>query len=262
MFKNYATISSEFNKYLVNYDECYSDISFMNSCITEYKRELNAILPNQDEYFASVFTVYNSGPNSDNLLKSHNREYKVSSSIYSSWQEELISNIHILNLVKYYNACERLIIALIRDLYFDNVPADHQLQKKIDLEIKNTGFTNTKNNRHLIDFLADKNILCAEFLNEKINIDRKINWKNFFNLISILRNNIAHNGGYLNSDILNSLKGVDKKLIDSYFITIEEKLKVKNNVQFHNFFNYYDQFVINLVKFACGESDLKFLDLK
>jgi len=171
-----------------------------------------------------------------------------------------LNNINIINIVKYYNAVERLIILAIRDVYYRNLPVNKSLHKNIDNEITSLGFKYKTNNKHILKFLS-RSVDCKDFLNQKINIDQKISWSSFFNLFSMLRNNIAHNGGYIGADIRNKFNGICKNIISEYFIIESDKLMAKDNIQFLNFFERCDWFVVNLVKFIYQEENLKFLGM-
>lgn len=259
---NNQILKVEFKKYRDNYHECVSDTTFIASCVSEYAKDLEKKLPFQNYYFDTAFFVHNVGPNADDTLKSYNTEnYTITPKDIQKWQNAFFSNINIIHIVKFYNAIERFLIISIRNAFFPDVIINNHLQQNINISINKLGYKDKKNNKHLIDFLNETSESCREFLSEKLNVDQNLSWKDFFKLLSVLRNNIAHNGGYIDTDIINNLKGINTKIVDQYFSLESERLVVKDNIQFLNFFGYCDRLCINLIKFIHNETELEFLKM-
>jgi hypothetical protein len=253
----------EVKRYIANYKQCVTDIQFLNSCISEHVKNLN-LTHTYDSYFDSNYYIHNIGPNADLQLKKYQHgKHTIDAENITEWQNNLLSNINVIHIVKMYNAIERLMILAIRDNFFQFEKITSKLQNKIDSKIVETGYNDKKNNKHIIEFLKGKSEICKEFLTEKINIYQTITWEHFFQLLSILRNSIAHNGGYIDKNITNHLKSIDKKFADLYFNFENDRIQIKDNMQFAlSFFGKCDKFTINLIKFIYNKTDLDFLCIK
>jgi len=125
----------------------------------------------------------------------------------------------------------------------------------------------TKNNRHIIQFVEKKSELVKSFLERDIRSDLKTNWKQFFEFISIMRNIILHNNSFASRNQINNMKSVAKDVFDRFIDMPPGSheyivLRIKNDQNlFSNLLILLNDFSINLVKYMLGYADLSFLDM-
>ena len=125
--------------------------------------------------------------------------------------------------------------------------------------------TDTKNNRHLIEFLRSKSNSFNAFADNKMNVDLMTTWANFFELLSILRNVVAHQGTVITNDTLNEIKSKSRDIFERYFevtwdTTGDKHISPKEN-GIVSLIGVMNDFVVNTVKFINGEKDFKFIGL-
>lgn len=224
---------------------------------------------------SSIFCLYEYQSNAiKGTLRSHEKVYTTKKSDLKNKKEEFFSWITILSILKAYNSLEILILQLIQLVYFPNLSNPVQGKKQYDeiqKEIKNylkaqAVKCDTKSNKHLIEFLKIKSQKFNDFLNLQMNVDLKTNWLDFFYIISVLRNIVAHTGMIVQKDIQNEIKGKGKDVFERFF-------EIKRNIQglpiltpkidiFTNFLSYFNSFTANMCKFVYDKNDLAFIGLK
>lgn len=179
-----------------------------------------------------------------------------------------------LSLEKSYNALEIFLQQAIWLKYFPSLEnptiskkSSDALQRAIKKEITHKGLSiDVKNNRHLIAFLKIKSQDFEKFISLPINKDSKTTRENFFELISILRNIVAHRGTTITNDIVNDIKSKSKDIFEKYFIVSCDDNKDKHinpvESEFSNLISLTKDLTVNSVKFINNETDLKFIGMK
>lgn len=180
-----------------------------------------------------------------------------------------------LSLVRFYNSVELLLLRAIQHQYFPslNDPAlsrrdANKINEAIRVELKgNNKVVDTKNDRHLVEFLSFKSHDFYSFIQLSVNpINWKTSWKNFFEFISILRNIIAHQEMLVTPNVRNELKSIAGDMLLHYFEppannSIAEMLQTKSEDGFLNFVSHINDFAGNTLKFIAGEPSLRFIGL-
>lgn len=224
--------------------------------------------------FEAIFHAYNINPKTNSgLLKTVKTVYSRKTIDLESQSDDFFRWIMLLSLLKTYNALEILLLQAIQYKYFP-AKKDPILSKKacdeIHMEIKKQLSSNgikpdPKNNRHLINFLATNSNDISSFLLLPIRADLTTNWKQFFELVSVLRNVVAHHGTILSSDTQNSINSVSKDIFERHFIVDKEPLNYNilkpKQEQFLNFLNFYNDFSVNIFKLIFNQNDLTFIGI-
>jgi hypothetical protein len=228
----------------------------------------------QEEIYSAGFAVY------DWDIANKNGLLKMSPYTRSLMKNELESErltffywIRNLALLKSYNALELLIIQSLWISHFPhgknpiiNKKSSDILQKEIkELLILNGISNDTKNNRHLIEAIKLLSPQYSSFLGMAMNIDVKTTWGGFFEMLSVLRNIIAHQGTVINNDTINELRSKAGDIFKGYFsIHIDEfkikHLKPKEN-NFSNFINLINSFALNTIKIIASEPNFNFIEM-
>lgn len=238
---------------------------FLKLAISKYQNEEG----NPDEVYSSVFAAHDlKHDSSGGSLMVHTSDFSIQTGelerhreIFSYWE---MNN----SLLRAYNAMELFLLNAIHQSYFSQTGAFES--KKADAEIKgylkNNGYkSDSKNNRHIIQFLKAVSPEISSFLAQKMNTDLSTIWENFFELISILRNVIAHNNMTVEPDTHNEIRSKGKDIFERHFAVsthTESFFNLKaNEEQFNNFINLVNSLTLNLVKFVSKETSLSFLDM-
>ncbi|MEB0277193.1 hypothetical protein [Mucilaginibacter sp. 10B2] len=99
-----------------------------------------------------------------------------------------------------------------------------------------------------------------------LNIDLATTWGNFFEMISVLRNIIAHQGTIINNDTLNEIKSKAKDIFLRHFEVVKDEFKDNHlqpkEIEFSDFINIVNTFALNTVKFTASKSDFGFLNMQ
>jgi ribosomal protein L31E len=242
--------------------------SFMKLSIKDYKIKYTQT----DDIFQSVFNVYNIDPKtSRGLLKTMKSSYSRKSIDLEDQSKDFFTWIMILAILKMYNALELFLLYSIHLKFSPSLKDPLQSKKAIGIvqnEIKkNLTQSNIKldlkNNRQIIEFLKAKSTSIKSFLSLPVRTDLTTNWENFFELISILRNMVAHHGTIITRDAQNEINSKAKDVFDRYFEVSKNKngystLKPRLE-QFPNLIHFFNDFAINVVKLLFNQSDLTFL---
>lgn len=244
--------------------------SFLNTSIEEFRKGK----PNQMELFGAIFTAYDIDQimNLGYLKTYMKKNVSITASELDKYIDEFFTWVMNLAILKIYNAVELFLLTSIQLNKFPELGNSIKCKKdsdninsKIksyltDLNIK----VNTKNNKHIIEFLKTNENIDL-FLKQPIRIDLKSTWGSFFEMASILRNIIAHQGTIISKDAYNEIKQNANDLFHRYFKLNKDEFDNMHLSpiisQFMNFINYYNDFVVNVVKFLFNEKDLKFLKM-
>lgn len=244
--------------------------SFLSLSIKNYQ--------NQDsiskDVRTSVFAVYDIDfSTNEGYLKLHEEITHIKTADLEEHRILFFIWVMNLSLLKCYNAMETFLFLGIWINFFPslNNPTESKksadrLQKEIkDNLLKNNLNADTKNNRHLIEFLKSNSVEFNQFSQNKIRIDLTTIWVNYFELLSILRNIIAHQGTFVNNDTLNEIKSKSRDIFERHFdikidINNEKHLQPKEN-NFRDLIGLVNDFVVNTIKFISKENNLSFLKL-
>jgi hypothetical protein len=238
---------------------------FLKLAISKYQNEEGS----PDEIYSSVFYAHDRKHDSiGGALMVHTSDFSIQTSELET-HREMFSYWEMNNsLLRAYNAMELFLLNAIHQSHFSQTGVFDS--RKVDAEIKgylkNNGYkTDSKNNRHIIQFLKAVSPEINSFLDLKINTDLNTTWENFFELISILRNVIAHNNMTVEPDTHNEIRSKAKDIFERHFRISSDPdsfFNIKaNEEQFNNFINLINSLTLNLVKFISGEGSLSFLDM-
>jgi len=221
--------------------------------------------------YEALFAVNNLNYNSANgKLNIHPGTISITSNDLTERRKDLFNWILNLSLLRIYNGLEIFILRAIHLKYFSELddPLSAQkvileLEKKIKQDILNLSEKyNTRNNKYLHTFLSLKSDKFCEFSKQSITTDLTTDWENFFELISILRNVVVHNGMILTRDAENEIKSKANVIFQRHF-ELKGKLGMKilcpNESKIEDFINIINDFALNTVKFIFEEEDLYFL---
>lgn len=239
--------------------------SFLDLSIREYKMKN----PKIEEVFTAIFPAYNINPHTNHgLLKTDNKILSIKTKDLDKHSQDFFVWVSNLSILKTYNALEIFLLQAIQLKYFpeiknpiENKKATNQITDKIKSYLKSKDIkVDTKNNRYIIQFLKQKSTDITIFLEQPVRFNLTTNWENFFELISILRNVIAHNGIIVSADILCEINSKAKDIFNRHFSLS------KNNKyymilspitdQFLEFISFYNDFALNSVKLMYNESEL------
>lgn len=245
--------------------------SFLKWAIKEYQEKTNY----PDLLFEAGFCVYDIDYSTQSgLLKSHNKTFTIYKSELENHRQDFINWVMNLSIIKAYNAVELFLLEAIKILY---LPANQnsvnskrnidQIQKSIKEYLLANGCTyDTKNNRHIIEFLKANSSSFTMFLSNPIRVDLETNWANYFEFLSILRNIISHQGMTININVLNEIKSKSKDIFQRHFELVEDSygfmsLHPKESV-FPGFLFLINDFTLNTIKHVASQPNLDFLDMR
>lgn len=265
-------IQKTFNFYRNSLFSISNDIQFWKSFLEKAIEKYNeANECGHRKIFESIFNVYDIPFDSLNgVLKTYNETFEISPNSLQDYRKKFFNFVMNFSILKAYNASELLLLGSIQLAFFPTLESPFKNRKhadKIHKEIKNN-LTNadTTNNRHLIQFLKAKCSKFDTFSDQLVRIDLKTNWINFFEMLSILRNVIAHHGTIVNVDTLNQIKSKAKDIFERHFDLCDDEnayaiLHPKEGDSFLNFINLINDFSLNTSKFVFDKYDLSFLDM-
>lgn len=238
--------------------------SFLKLSIDEYKNSSSR----PDEVFSAIFPAYNINPiTNSGLLKTHKKVLSIKTLDLEKHSQDFFVWVANLSILKTYNALEVFLLQAIHLKYFPNHKNPIEGKKaveQINREIKSYLTTqsinsDTKNNRHIIQFLKQNSADITSFLKLPIRIDLTTNWENFFELISILRNVIAHQGTIVSANTHNEIKSKAKDIFQRHFVLPQDDNNYMNLYpladQFLNFTALYNDFALNTIKLIYNETD-------
>lgn len=221
--------------------------------------------------FEAGFAVMNLHyKNPEGRLKMHTETFKVTPAELINYRIEFYEWMMNISLVKAYNTCEIFLLRSIQLMYFEELTdpmKNRRAQTVLVNEIKKiTPDSKRDNNKFIIDFLKIK---CPKFLffaNRILSEDIKGSWEDFFEMISILRNIVAHNNSIIDDSTFNNLKSKNIFLINEYFsIKLEndgfKTIVFRTDAHFSAFINLINDFSLNTVKLIFDKNDFKFLGM-
>jgi len=270
-----STIVNAFEKYQEIIFKIDVDLnfwtSFMNASISTYQQRTD--MP--DELYVASYAVYDWDISAAvGYLKMSPRTRALNKADLNQERSDFFTWIRNMAVLKAYNALEVFLINAVWITYFpeekdptSSKRASDNIQNKIKEQLIFSGLqTDNKNNRHLIEFLKLVIPDYSEFLVAPINIDLTTNWGDFFEMFSVLRNIIAHQGSLINIDVLNEIKSKAKDIFQRHFDVFKDEfnefyLKPKE-IEFSNFISSVNTFTLNTVKFASGQVDFNFLGMQ
>lgn len=229
-----------------------------------YPQQINRVI-NQ-----SVFTVYNIDPFSNSgTLKSLSSIKEMNTNKLDEYRHTFFEWIMNMGMVRMYNALEVLLLRAIwlKCFTLSNDPIiNRRAENKIRSEIKDYLINTDKtNNRDIIAFIETYSPQFKVFLEQPVRTDIKTTWKDFFEMVSIIRQVNVHNQMVVSDNIYNALNKHD--LFRRYFElrTTELKMKVLSPIQstgnFSNFLHYFNDFGLNAIKFLFNEKDFLFIGI-
>lgn len=245
--------------------------SFLKWSITEYQKTEN--LP--EIIFKAGYFVYDIDHSSQAgwLKSNHNESFFIKRSELDFHRKKFMNWVMNLAIVRAYNAIELFFLHLT-NIYFLNNDKDQVLNKKdIDtvliqikrfLKEKNICY-DTKNNRHLIQYFKNQSGNFSDFLEKAIRIDLKTNWENFFELLSVLRNVIAHNAMIVTMDTRNEINSKSQDIFQRHFnLSMGSNglyyLQPNENI-FNNLMMLINDFTINSIKHITNQKNISFLGM-
>lgn len=270
---NYNIVSA-FENYKEATFNANTDLNFWSSFIT------NAIECYQNKegipeiIYQAGFCAYDINVElNKGFLKGHNETRNIKTADLVAHREQFFSWIRNLVILKSYNALEILILQGIWLNHYpelknptNNKNASDSLQSKIKKQLEISGLQcDTRNNRHIIEFLKNKHDVYSKFLQKEVRANYITSWAGFFEMISILRNIIAHQGTIVPPDTLNELKSKAKDIFEEHFEISNDRNNEKHLLPkekgFSNFMGYMYEFAAYTIKLTSGEDDLKFLNM-
>jgi len=252
-----------------------NDINFWHSVVKWAISEYQSKPPSLGINFESVFTTHDLDYKSfHGLLKVHKEIFTIKTIHLESHSQSFFIWVMNLSIIKIYNASETFLLNTIGFIYFPNIKYRnnnkkfHELiQREIKNHLKHKNFKfDTKNNKHLILFLKSKSSKFKTFINRKINVDLNTKWEDFFELISILRNVIAHQGMAVTLDNINEINSKAKDVFQKHF-NLSEDLDgylqiLPDKERFVGFIDLINKFTLNTIKFIADKPDFTFLEMK
>ena len=250
------------------------DLKFWNRFLQTSVRKFQAENIEAREIVSSLFGAYDIDVSSDSgYLKIYDKSKSIGSAELEAYRVKFFSWVINGGIVRVYVAIEIVLIQTIWDNYFSTLPNPtaskkntDTIQRKIREKLKEKSRSGeTKNNRHLVEYLSLNSIEYQKFLAKPIRIDLTTTWKDFFELVSILRNIVSHVGSKVNNDLLNEIRSKAKDIFERHFIIImdgqnEQHLMAVQD-QIGNFLNLINDFTLNTIKIARKETNFDFLKM-
>lgn len=270
-----SDISKSYENYVETVFQVGIDLKFWNSFLKTSVEKFQQENIETRELFSSLFGAYDIDINSNSgFLKIHEKTKSINSDDLEKYREDFFSWVINGGLVKVYIAVELVLIQTIWDMDFSNAqnPALRKknadlIQRKIRETLKQKSKSDeSKNNRHLVEYLSLNSSKYQAFLSKPIRIDLKTTWAEFYELFSILRNIFSHIGSKVDNDILNEIRSKAKDIFERHFTIIEDTQGEKHlfavQDQIGNFLDLINDFTLNTVKIIRNESSFEFLKMK
>jgi hypothetical protein len=244
--------------------------SFLKWSIKEYQEK------NKDSrlLFETGFFAYDIDYDTQGgLLKSRSETFEILSSDLENHRQDFMNWVMNFSIIKAYNGLELFFLQVINVVYFketknpiENKRTNDKIQKGIkDFLILEGIEYDTKNNRHILEFFKAHSGNYTSFLKKYVRVDLKTDWETFFELLSVLRNIIAHNGMMISIDVHNEIKSKSKDIFQKHFEVISDNKGTKHlrpkETSFNDFIQIINDFVLNSVKHIMNQADLSFLDM-
>ena len=270
-----SSLSQAYSEYIEVMFQVGVDLQFWNKFINNSVSEFQQKETSPRELFSSLFGVYDIDLKSNKgYLKIYNETKSINTSELNEIREKFFSWVVNCSIVRTYIAIETAFIQTIWVTYFPelNNPLDSKksydkLLKAIKETLKESGKdSDTKNNRHLIEFFKLQSDEFRMFLLQPIRCDLKTDWSQFFELLSILRNIVSHIGTRVSKDLLNEIKGIAKDIFERHFNIVTDKNEFLHleaiQDQFTNFLNLINDYTLNSLKIVRNEINFSFIEMK
>lgn len=267
-------INSAFENYKETIFTIDNDLRFWQSFLTGAIKNYQAQTVIPDEIYSAIFAAYDIDSASGNgYLKTHKESISLKTVDLEGHKNLFFKWIMHLSILKSYNAMETFLLQAIWLQYYPNLKNPTGSKKdydKLQIEIKayltsEQLLTDSKNNRHIIEFLKTKSAEFLSFSQMTIRIDLTTTWVNYFELLSILRNIIAHQGTLVSLDTQNEIKSRAKDIFERHFIIATDGKGDKHlqpiEKDFNDFISIINDFAVNTTKFISNQTDLRFLKL-
>ena len=271
---NYKTF---FTHYQDTVHQIDTDIRFWKHFLTNSINRYKEDNPTNKWIHQSGFSIYDISPDGlTSWLHSSSKILTIEIDDLADQNNKFFVWVMNVAIIRIYNSLELLLLQTIQVKYFpllDNPIKGKKFANKIIFEIKNylkaqSLNTETVNNRHIIVFLKANSVLCKQFLEVPVNhVNWKTNWGNFYEMLSILRNIITHDGMIITKSTHNTIKSITADIFAHFFEPITgkeslETLQVKNEEYFLNFVNLINDLAGNLLKIVAEEPNLNFIGLQ
>lgn len=272
MINNNITVA--FEEYKLTVLSTNSDLQFWNAFIKWSINEYQQKNTKPEVLYEAIFAAYNFINDSNRgFLKTHRKFLSIKTAELEYHRKELFIWIMNFAIIKIYNALEIFIIKSINYTYFpklqnhvDNKKAVNEIINEMKNYLKaNNIKCETRNNKYLIQFLKSKSTAFSKFINMKMSIDLNTNWEDFFELISILRNSVAHQKMQCSTDTENEINSKAKDIFQRQFSLLKDDMGYLNiqpiEEKFSDFIMHINSFALNTVKHISMQPDLDFLKM-
>jgi len=244
---------------------------FVDTSIDKYQEDN----PANTWIHAAGFSIYNIPLGGGTWLQTSKDTKAIEIEDLPKNNKDFFTWIMNVSLVRVYNSLELLLVKAIQVEYYPGLADPGKGRKEINKiheavrnDLKSAGLSaETKNQRHLIEFLKWKSAEFCLFMEVSVNpANWKTNWRNYFEWISTLRNLIAHQEMLVTPDVWNDMNSIAGDMLAHYF---EAPVDRKNtemlrplDVQlFLNFVSHINDFAGNTLKYVAGESTMSFIGL-
>lgn len=273
-FQSNVTITDAFNLYKKSAQSTQDDLQFWKVFLESGIENIKENNINPKLFYSSSFAVYDHNVESQSgYLKLYQQPIIINKNNITERLGNYRDWVLNFSLVRIYNALEIFIFQAIQIRYYPNLKnplGDKGVIRNINNEIasylegKRIKF-NTTNNRHIIEYINQTSAPYEIFLKNFIRIDCSTTWGNFFELFSMLRHIIVHDGMIINKDVENAIKSKAKDIFQKHF-TLESDEFGYNNLkpienQIINFILLVNDFAMNTAKFLFEKEDLSFLNM-
>ncbi len=261
-----------FHKYVSIVYPVKSDLRFWNQFLDTSIRRYQEENPDNRWISDSLFAIYDIDITTNGFWL-NNIKYNITIEIkdLQNHRHNFFQWVTNVAMVRVYNALEMMLIEAIHLAYFPTKKPPTEGKKELNnllncirTILKSEGLdVDTKNNRHIIQFLKFQSSEFSRFLSCKVREGSSVNWQELFEMFSILRNVVAHQGATIDDGTQNELLSKGKDIYRLFFnlkksLNDFELLSAKPDT-FENFISIVDDFSGNTLKFIANEDDLKFL---
>ncbi|MBK7938026.1 MAG: hypothetical protein IPJ82_13450 [Lewinellaceae bacterium] len=196
----------------------------LDNVVVDFEKESDSEI----DLLSSIFEVYDfDSSTGKGELTAYKRGAKTITTKNISVQKDAFFRwIMNLSIPRVYNAIEILLLSAVMDEYFNkelDLKKFKTQQGEMNRAIRDyfdnnsLGRYESKNNRHILKYLGHKSAEINNFLNQNVRVDLNVNWQQFFEFISILRNVVTHNGMMMSKDVINQINSNAESLYGKYF---------------------------------------------
>lgn len=268
------TIISAFDLYRKSVLNTDVDINFWEWLIAESVKNLKNDHTKQEKLFGAILGTYDySFQNFSGLLKVHPQSVTIEKSNLHIRQKDFMNWIMNLSFVKIYNSLEILLYHAIQINQFPHLKNSlgdkkviANIKKEISQHLKaNSIIYDTKNNRHLVEYIKALSPNYNNFLNAPVRDRSKTTWSNFFELLSIIRHIVVHDGMTVNKDVENNIKALGTDIFAFHFGLVKDEFEYNNlytyKEHYASLISTINGFALNTIKFLFDEDDFSFINM-